>query len=131
MTKKYTKCVIVSPDGYVICELKNGHKGPCKLKDISVSTFIQPSKPKTSTIEKMSNDDLVLVNNLVSLSATLYDRMANPPKVGPHTNPAEIDSLKSQVLLMAMRVGERVWYPRGNPGSTTSLNIPRIKKKTH
>jgi len=72
-------------------------------------------KPKTSTIDKMSNEDLVLVNKLVNVCSNLYYKMANPPSEGPHSNPIEMDSLKSQVLLLAMRVGERVWYPRGNP----------------
>jgi hypothetical protein len=85
-------------------------------------------KPKISTLESMSNEDLHLVNKLVTLCSTLYDRISNPPKVGPHSNPSEMDSLKSQILLLSMRVGERIWYPRGNPDSTTSLNIPRDKK---
>ena len=85
-------------------------------------------KPKTSTIERMSREDLELLNKLVTLCSTLYDRTSHPPKEGPHNNPSEMDSLKSQILLLSMRVGERVWYPRGSPGSTISLDIPRTKK---
>ena len=84
-------------------------------------------KPKTSTLEKMSNEDLVLVNKLVALCGNLYDRMASSPSSGPHSNPNEIDHLKNQILLLSIRVGERIWYPRGNPGSTVSLDIPRDK----
>ena len=86
-------------------------------------------KPKTSTLETMSNEDLALVNKLVTLCSTLYERISNPPKTGPHSNPIEIDQLKSKILLLSLKVGERVWYPRGNPGNTTSLYIPRNKRK--
>ena len=62
----------------------------------------------------MSQEDLALVNKLITLCGTLYDRLSNSPKTGPHSSPYELDSLKSQILLMSLRVGERAWHPRGN-----------------
>jgi hypothetical protein len=86
-------------------------------------------KPKTSTVDKMSEIDLNLLNRLLNLCGTYYERISNPIKNNPHSNPAELDNLKQQILLMSLKVGERIWYPRGNPGSTTSLNAPKVKKR--
>jgi len=85
-------------------------------------------KPKTSTIDRLSEIDKTLVNKLLTLCSNYYDKVASPIQRGPHRNPEELDRLKGELLLMILRVGERLWYPRGNPGSTTSLNMLRISK---
>jgi hypothetical protein len=86
-------------------------------------------KPKTSSIDKLSLSDRVLVNKLIVLCGDYYQRVANPSKPGPHTNPQEIDDLRRELLLISLRVGERVWYPRGKPGRTDSIHMPKNKKK--
>jgi len=114
------KCSIVGDsEGYLLCILESGHKGKHQFKDISMIS----DKPKTSTLDGMSNEDLALVNKLVIACSTLYDKTASSPSSGPHSNPSEMEHLKSQILLLALRVGERVWYPRGNPDNTTSENV--------
>jgi hypothetical protein len=85
-------------------------------------------KPKTSTLDRMSETDLLLVNRLVVICGNYYERITNPPKNGPHSSLEELDKLKSELLLTSLKVGERIWYPRGNPGLTTTLHAPRSKK---
>lgn len=83
----------------------------------------EPEKPKTSTIEKMSYSDLVSLDKLARLCGDYYHKVSNPSKPSPHTNPNEIDELKKEILLQSLKVGERIWHPRGNPDSITFLEI--------
>jgi len=85
-------------------------------------------KPKTSTIDRMSDTDLILLNRLAVLCGDYYERTANPSRRGPHINLEELDKLRSELLRMSLKVGERLWYPRGNPGNTTTLHAPKHKK---
>ena len=108
----------------------------CSCKEyLAKRTMDTVEKPKTSTLKKMLEIDSSLVNQMLVLCGDLYDKTSSPPTKGTHkgdvneinTNNAElINNLKSRILLLSMRIGERLWYPRGNPGSTTGLDMPRI-----
>lgn len=86
-------------------------------------------KPKTSTIEKLSEVDKYLANDLLTLCGTFYDESNHYQSRTPHTDPQRLDSIKSRLLSTCMKMGERIWYPRGNPGRTDSLHMPSISKK--
>ena len=111
----------------------------CSCKEyLAKRTMEQVEKPKTSTLKKMLENDPTLLNQLLVLCGDLYDRTSSPPTKGVHkgdvnennTNNAElINNLKSRILLLSMRIGERLWYPRGNPGSTIGLDMPRDNER--
>jgi hypothetical protein len=116
---------------------------PSKTVLCSCSKFIKqqkldaPFKPKTSTIEKVIKDrDLAsLSNHLLVLCGDLYSKVSTPRKYGGYRgnqndirDPEVIDEIKGRILSHALKIGERLWYPRGNPGSTSSVNQPRLSK---
>jgi hypothetical protein len=70
-------------------------------------------KPKHSTIGQMSLEDLAAVNKLVVMCGDYYYRIAHPSKPGPHTNPSEVEDLRHEMIRQCLKVGERMWYPRG------------------
>lgn len=82
-------------------------------------------KPKTSTIDALSDTDRVMVNRLLVLIKDMYIKVRSPPKYGPHHNPQEAEDSKSSVLNMSLKVGERLVFPRGLTGH---LYQPRIKR---
>lgn len=84
-----------------------------KKKVTSLPEIKRNEKPKTSTLNRMSESDKALFNRLVVLCGNYYHKIAYPSKPGPHSNPDELDAIKKELLLMSLRVGERVWYPRG------------------
>jgi hypothetical protein len=84
-------------------------------------------KPKTSTIEIMSQTDLALVDRLVVLCKSFYYKTSHPSKPGPHTSLNELDELRSELLRMSLRVGERAWFPRGE---TNGKRKDRLKSKS-
>jgi hypothetical protein len=75
-------------------------------------------KPKISNVLKMSIEDLALVDRLIVQCGTYYYKISHPSKPGPHTNPSEIEDIRSEIVRTCLKVGERVWFPRGR----TKLN---------
>lgn len=111
----------------------------CSCKEfLAKRNMEQVQKLKTSTLKKMIEIDPHLIDQLLVLSGDLYDKVSSPPTQGIHkgdvnelnTNNRElVDNLKGRILLLSMRIGERLWYPRGNPGSTQSIDMPRDNER--
>lgn len=82
-------------------------------------------KPKTSTIDTLTDNDRVLVDRLLVAIRDMYNRIHRPLDYGPHTNFQMSEDAKSKVLLLSLKVGERLWHPRGK--LTGHLYQPRLK----